>query len=82
MGNSDPSKRAILKNYSIFNFEIENNMLQPSNESSLLSYQGDRNLTFQTFCWTLRNLTFVTDINYLAGMELFHNFYQTYVQTF
>ena len=49
-------------------------MLQPSNESTLLSYQGDRNLTFQTFCWTLRNLTFVTDINYLAGMELFHNF--------
>ena len=52
------------------------------NESTSLSYQGDRSLTFQTFFWFPRNLTFVTDIDYLAGRESFRNFYQVFVQTF
>lgn len=57
-------------------------MFQPLNESTSLSYQDDRSLTFQTFFWFLRNLTFVTDIDYLAGRESFYNFYQVFVQTF
>ena len=75
-------KRAVLKNYSIFNSEINSNMFQPLNESTSLSYQDDRSLTFQTFFWFLWNLTFVTDIDYLAGRESFYNFYQVFVQTF
>lgn len=75
-------KRAVLKNYSIFSSEINSNMFQPLNESTSLSYQDDRSLTFQTFFWFLRNLTFVTDIDYLAGRESFYNFYQAFVQTF
>ena len=64
-----PSKRTILKIYSVYYSETENNVLQSSNRSTSLSYQRDCILTFRTFCQSLKNLAVLTKINYLVGME-------------
>ena len=65
-----PSKRITLKKYSMCYSEIENNELESSNRSTSLSYQRDCILTFRTFCWPLTNLTVLTKINHLVGMEM------------
>ena len=61
-----PSNCAILKNCTMFYPEIQSDVLQSSNES----YQSGLTLTFQTFCQPLPNITVLTVINFLTGMEI------------